>query len=184
MPTRVPEASAARPLPVLLLADISGSMSVDGKIGALNDAVIEMLAAFAEEDDSRAEIHVAVITFGAGGARLHQPLAPASSVTWSRMAAAGNTPMGAAFALATAMIEDRSQIPSRAYRPTLILVSDGQPNDDWQSPPPRLLSLERAVKAARFALGSGDDVDIDMLRRSLARPDGRVFQVHEARDIK
>lgn len=176
--------SAARPLPVLLLADISGSMSADGKIDALNDAITEMLATFAEEDDSRAEIHVLVITFGASGAKVHQPLAPASSITWSRMAAAGNTPMGEAFTLATATIEDRSQIPSRAYRPTLILVSDGQPNDEWQAPLQRLLSLDRAAKAARFALGIGDDVDTEMLRRFIARPDGRVFQVHEARDIK
>src|SRR5437763_1821259 len=42
---------SARPLPVVLLADVSGSMSADGKIDALNAAVAEMLAAFAEEED-------------------------------------------------------------------------------------------------------------------------------------
>ncbi len=36
-------ASSARPLPVLLLADVSGSISTNGKIDALNDAVQEML---------------------------------------------------------------------------------------------------------------------------------------------
>src|SRR5689334_8726549 len=68
--------SSARPLPVILMADVSGSMSADGKIDALNAAVAEMLAAFAEEDDGRAEIHVAVVTFG-GEASLHTPLQPA-----------------------------------------------------------------------------------------------------------
>ena len=34
--------SSARPLPVILLADVSGSMAVDGKIDALNGAVAEM----------------------------------------------------------------------------------------------------------------------------------------------
>jgi len=29
-------AKTARPLPVIILADISGSMEVDGKIGAMN----------------------------------------------------------------------------------------------------------------------------------------------------
>ena len=67
----------ARPLPVILLADVSGSMAANGKIQALNDAVAEMIATFAEEDDSRAEIHVAVITFGLDGARLYKPLQPA-----------------------------------------------------------------------------------------------------------
>src|SRR5687767_7155937 len=70
-------ASTARPLPVLLLADVSGSMSVNGKIDALNDAVEEMIETFGGEDDSRAEIHVAVITFGNGVAKLHRALTPA-----------------------------------------------------------------------------------------------------------
>ncbi|NCC35980.1 MAG: tellurite resistance protein TerY, partial [Chloroflexia bacterium] len=68
--------SAARPLPVILLADVSGSMAADGKIDALNVAVTEMIAAFAQEDSAQAEIHVAVIAFGAE-ARMHQGLAAA-----------------------------------------------------------------------------------------------------------
>ncbi len=36
-------AATARPLPVIILADISGSMSVDGKIDALNAALKDML---------------------------------------------------------------------------------------------------------------------------------------------
>ena len=59
--------SSARPLPVIVLADISGSMLEHGKIQSLNLAVREMLEAFRDEDDLRAEIHVAVITFGKGG---------------------------------------------------------------------------------------------------------------------
>jgi uncharacterized protein YegL len=174
----------ARPLPVLLLADVSGSMSANGKIDALNDAVQEMLESFGGEDDSRAEIHVAVITFGKDSAKVHQPLAPASEVRWTRMAADGKTPMGAAFDAATGMIEDRAQIPSRAYRPTIILVSDGQPTDAWQAPLKRLLGSERASKSARFAMGIGDDADEAMLSEFLATPDARVFRAHEARQIK
>lgn len=177
-------ASTARPLPVFLLADVSGSMSTNGKIDALNDAVQEMFESFGGEDDSRAEIHVAVVTFGQGGAKLHQPLTPASKVQWAQMAAAGNTPMGAALDLATGLIEDRAQVPSRAYRPTLILVSDGQPTDEWQSPLKRLLESERASKAARFAMAIGDDADTAMLASFLATPDARVYRAHEARQIK
>ena len=84
----------ARPLPVIVLADVSGSMSVDGKIDALNNAVSEMISSFAVEDDNRAEIHVSVVTFGLDGARIHKELKPASSVTWDPMKANGKTPMG------------------------------------------------------------------------------------------
>lgn len=174
----------ARPLPVLLLADVSGSMSTNGKIEALNDAVQEMLESFGAEDDTRAEIHVSVITFGKEGAKVHQSLTPASKVQWVRMTAAGGTPMGAAFDVATGMIEDRGQIPSRAYRPTIVLVSDGQPTDEWQAPLKRLFESQRASKAGRFAMGIGDDADAAMLGAFLATPEARVYRAHEARQIK
>lgn len=176
--------SSARPLPVIVLADVSGSMSANGKIEALNDAVSEMIATFAEEDDSRAEIHVSVIAFGRGGATVHKPLRPAADTQWESMEASGRTPMGEAFDLARAMIEDRETIPSRAYRPTLVLVSDGVPTDDWRGPLEALLGSERASKATRFAMGIGADADNETLTAFLASDEARVFEAHEAREIK
>jgi len=176
--------ATARPLPVIVLADVSGSMSANGKIDALNDAIQSMIESFATEDHSRAEIHVAVIVFGKGDARLHQSLLPATQINWERVGAAGNTPMGAAFDLVVKMVEDHEQIPSRAYRPTVVLVSDGQPTDEWREPLRRLLASDRASKASRFVLGIGDDADPAMLAEFLADPSARVYSAHEARQIK
>ena len=176
--------TTARPLPVILLADVSGSMATNGKIDALNDAIQSMIESFAAEDHSRAEIHVSVIAFGKGGARLHQPLLPAAQIKWDRVTAAGNTPMGAAFDLVVKMVEDHDQIPSRAYRPTVVLVSDGQPTDEWREPLQRMLASDRAAKASRFVLGIGDDADPAMLAEFLADPAARVYSAHEARQIK
>ena len=176
--------SSARPLPVIVLADVSGSMGANGKIAALNVAVAEMISTFAEEDDCRAEIHVAVITFGADGAKLYHPLTPANETSWVPMAAAGRTPMGAAFALVQQMLEDKVIVPSRAYRPTIVLVSDGVPTDAWQGPLQSLLSSERASKAMRFAMGIGADTDSKTLTEFIGNEGGRVFEAHEAREIK
>ena len=176
--------ASARPLPVIVLADVSGSMSANGKIDALNEAVSEMIATFAEEDDTRAEVHVSVIAFGGGGASIHKPLRPARDTQWEPMSASGRTPMGEAFDFARVMVEDRETVPSRAYRPTLVLVSDGVPTDDWRTPLATLLKSERASKATRFAMGVGADADRETLTAFLANDDGRVFEAHEARDIK
>ncbi|MFO8079041.1 MAG: VWA domain-containing protein [Armatimonadota bacterium] len=176
--------SRARSLPVIILADVSGSMATNGKIDALNDSVAGMLAAFAEEDDARAEIRVCVVTFGGNTAKLHKPLAPATDTTWEPMTANGRTPMGEAFTLARQMVEDRETISGRDYSPVLVLVSDGLPNDDWQAPLDALLASERASKAARFALAIGEDADVGILAKFLADDEGRVFQAHEAREIK
>lgn len=176
--------TTARPLPVILLADVSGSMATNGKIDALNEAIHSMIESFATEDHSRAEIHVSVIAFGKGSAWVHQVLLPAAQITWNRVTAAGGTPMGAAFELVEKMIEDHDQIPSRAYRPTVVLVSDGQPTDEWREPLQHMLASDRAAKASRFALAIGDDADPAMLSEFLADPSARVYAAHEARQIK
>lgn len=176
--------ASARPLPVIVLADVSGSMATKGKITALNDAIAEMIATFAEEDDSRAEIHVSVVTFGGSAANVHKTLAPAEKVSWEAMSANGRTPMGQAFTLVKEMIEDKVVIPSRAYRPTIVLVSDGVPTDDWEKPLKDLLASERASKSMRLAMAIGEDADKKTLVAFLDNPEGRVFEAHEAREIK
>ena len=90
--------AAAKRMPVIILADISGSMSVDGKIETLNRAIAEMIASFAQEEDVRAKIHVAVVTFGKGGAKIHLPLQVVSQTQWTDMEAVGSqTQAGSAF---------------------------------------------------------------------------------------
>ena len=176
-------AAAARPLPVILLADVSGSMAAEGKIAALNQSVREMLSAFSSSDDLRAEIHVAIITFG-GEARVHTPLQPASAVKWTDMAPDGGTPMGQAMTLAADLVEDRDKIPGRAYRPTVVLISDGQPTDSWEAGLDRIAKQGRAQKADRMALAIGGDADIEMMRRFLADEKKQVFVAADARRIK
>lgn len=179
--------AVARPLPVIILADVSGSMSENGKIGVLNKSIKEMILSFSEAASSRVEIQVAVITFGGESAKLHQDLISANQCIWTDMVANGRTPMGSAFRLVAELIENKEKIPSRAYTPAIILVSDCKPTTeavDWHDALNSLLKSERASKAARYALAIGDDADIEMGKAFLADPSGKVFQAHEASDIQ
>lgn len=174
----------ARVLPVILMTDISGSMSVDGKIDSLNSAVNEMIPSLAAESDSRVEINVAMVTFGGDQAILHQNLTPAKNVTWIPLRAAGRTPLGAALRLVKDILEDASTIKSSAYRPALILISDGIPTDEWEEPLLQLLASKRASKADRFAMAIGDDADVNVLRRFVGPEGAEVFKAHEASRIR
>lgn len=177
--------SEARPLPVILLLDSSGSMEGD-KISILNAAVREMLQSFASEDDISAAIHVGVIQFGKA-VGWHQPLLPAEDVIdqWRDLAAIGKTPLGQALTLLRDSLEDRNIVSSRAYRPTIVLVSDGKPTDDWGGPMAELLASPRASKAARFAMGIGADADSVVLSQFIDTASGtRVFEAHEASRIQ
>ena len=177
--------SEARPLPVILLLDSSGSMEGD-KINILNAAVREMLQSFANEDDISAAINVGVIQFGRT-VGWHQPLLPVEDVIdqWSDLTASGKTPLGQALTLLRDSIEDRNIVSSRAYRPTIVLVSDGKPTDDWGGPMAELLASPRASKAARFAMGIGADADSVILSQFIDTASGlRVFEAHEAGRIQ
>ncbi|WP_198347943.1 VWA domain-containing protein [Plantactinospora sp. KBS50] len=183
-PARV-MAQRPRPLPVLILADVSGSMADDGKIGVLNQAVATMIRAFAAEDSLRGELWAGVVTFGGRGATLHHPLAPASEVRWQDMSAAGRTPLGAALDVVTDLLADDAFVPRRAFRPTLVLVSDGIPTDQWQQPLVRLLASERGAKALRLAVGVGQEMDgeafavLDAFIDNPLIKVGRADEVHE-----
>lgn len=173
-----------RPLPVIVLADVSGSMAEDGKIDALNVALQQMVASFAKESRLRAEIQVGLVTFGHGGATEHTPLVAATAIQRVEpLSASGATPMGAAFTLAQRLMEDKERIPSRAYRPVLVLVSDGAPTDDWERPLQALRDSDRGSKATRFAMAIGADADQEMLKQFVNDREAPVFAAHEARDI-
>lgn len=174
----------ARPLPVIILADTSGSMCADNNIGILNIAIREMIDALSNEGSLRAEVYIAVITFGKGGAHAHLPFNKASGVSWNDLEANGTTPMGKAFMMAQALIENKEIISSRSYTPTIVLLSDGKPTDDYEEPLHNLLSSPRATKAFRMAMSIGANDDQEVLEEFLGDSDLPVFQANEARQIQ
>jgi uncharacterized protein YegL len=174
----------ARPLPVIILADISGSMHADNKIGILNTAIREMIDSLSSEGSLRAEVYIAVITFGDDGAHAHLPFDKASDISWNNLEANGRTPMGEAFTMAQALIENKEIISSRSYAPTMVLLSDGIPTDDYKQPLQNLLSSPRAAKAIRMAMSIGANDDQGVLKEFLGDSNLEVFQANEARQIQ
>jgi uncharacterized protein YegL len=126
----------------------------NGKIATLNSAVNEMLESFKNLDSVNAAISVAIITFG-GNASVYQPLTPVSEIGTVNMIANGMTPMGGAVSLAKELVENKELITSRTYRPTIVLVSDGEPNDRWEAPIESFKNDGRSSKCYRMAMGIG-----------------------------
>lgn len=176
-------AKSARPIPVIILADTSGSMSLDGKIDAMNQAIRGMITSFAGESRLNAEIHLSVITFG-GKAETHLALTPAHQISnFEDFSAVGGTPMGEALQMAKDLIEDKEIIPSRAYRPVIILVSDGHPTDDWQSQFNAFCNSDRAQKATRMAMAIGNDADESMMKDFTNDLEAPLFRANNSQDI-
>lgn len=171
----------ARPIPVILLLDGSGSMFGE-KITELNNAVAAMINTFKGENAREVEIQVAVITFG-GGAQLALPLTPAKDISSPHLEANGNTPMGAALSMAKEMIEDKTIIPSKGYRPTVVLISDGAPNDSWEQPMNAFITSGRTAKCDRMAMAIGTTQEDPVLNKFLQGTENKVFLAKDAADI-
>lgn len=174
-------APAAKPLPVVLLLDVSGSMH-GSKIENLNEAVKDMLGTFCDTENNETEIHVAIITFGAE-VKLHQALTSSSNIAWRDLSASGGTPLGTALKMAKAMIEDKSVVPSRAYRPTLVLVSDGRPTDDWKQPLEDFTKDGRSSKCDRMAMAIGADADREVLGKFVEGTKNPLFSAKNAKEL-
>ncbi|MGO2734513.1 vWA domain-containing protein [Psychrobacter sp.] len=172
----------AKPLPVVLLLDVSTSMSGD-KIKQLNVAVKEMISDFAAAEKNEIEILVSIITFGAK-VLLHTPYTSAKDIEWQDLQVSGATPMGTAFSMAKAMIEDKETTPSPVYRPTIVLVSDGEPNDPWEQPLRALVNEGRSQNCDRMAMAIGSDVSNSVLTQFVSGTENKVFTAQDASQIQ
>lgn len=201
-------ASKSKPLPVMLVLDVSGSMNevVDGtfkrtgqiveedgqtwevveggvtRLQVLNEAAKDMIAALAKEEQLKHEFLLSVITFGET-VQLHIAPTKASSVSWEDLVAAGETPLGEALATAKRLIEDKETTPSRAYRPVVVLVSDGRPTDQWEESLASFVETGRSTKCDRMAMAIGSGADEEMLQRFIAGTQNRVCHAADAQQI-
>jgi len=172
---------ASRPLHFFWICDCSGSMQADGKIQALNNAIKEALPHMqaAAEENPNAQVFVRAVKF-ADGAQWHvaQPT-PVADFRWTDLQAGGMTDMGRAIRL----VAEQLRIPpmsDRALPPILVLVSDGQPTDDFSNATRELLDLPWGKRAVRIAVGIGEDADHDALRVFVANPEIPVLQANSA----
>lgn len=170
---------ATRPLHFIWIADCSGSMSSDGKIQALNNAIREAIPhmqAVANENPN-AEVLVRAIKFGNGAQwHLSQPT-PVVDFKWADLTADGVTDMGKALA----MVTEQLKIPpmtERALPPILVLVSDGQPTDDFTGGFKALLEQPWGKKAVRVAIAIGEDADLEVLQKFIDHPELKPLQAN------
>jgi len=163
-----------RALPVFILLDVSGSMSGE-KIETVNVALKEMINSFKKIENPKGIIELCLVTFGGNQVNVIKPLSKINDQDTYTLTASGNTPMGMAFEKVAEMIEDKNVVSSRAYTPTIVLISDGNPTDFnpsgksveeimmWESLG-KIHSGTRSSKATKLAMGIGSDVDINILK--------------------
>jgi len=165
-------------IPVVLLLDTSYSMSGDN-IDTLNKAVELMINSFKKAETMETFIKLSVITFGNNGVKLHTSLEEVSKIEYKPLEVGGSTPMGTALKMAKAMIEDKSIFKGRDYKPTVVLLSDGDPNDDWRDPLYDFINIGRSSKCDRMAIAIGS-ADQSVLNKFIDGCENPLFYAEDA----
>jgi len=170
---------ATRPLHFIWIADCSGSMGVDGKIQALNTAIREAIPHMQKvaEENPNAEVLVRAIKFSSGAQwHISQPT-PVEDFKWTDLSIEGVTDMGKALT----MLADQLKIPpmtERALPPVLVLISDGQPTDDFNGGLRTLMDQPWGKKAVRIAIAIGEDADHEVLQKFIGHPELKPLQAN------
>jgi len=162
---------------LIFLLDTSGSMN--GPEGAkpprpideLNDAMKEWAAHLNSSQDLRYRAELAVISFGAGGVRVHKAadgstFSPAATFIPPDLYAGGVTPMFEAIRTAIDLSERRKgeldDLGIQRFRPLIFMVTDAVPTDDsgyqllkddLQGMAAQITALQEKRKLAFFAVG-------------------------------
>jgi uncharacterized protein YegL len=173
-------AMANRPLHFFWVLDCSSSMA-GAKIQQLNFAIRECIPAMQEEarQNPECQMLVRVLTFSSG-ARWHvgQPT-PIADFKWADVQADGVTDMGRGMELLSEALSIEA-MGERALPPVLVLITDGQPTDNFAGGLKKLMDNNWAKKAVRIGIAMGEDADLDVLEKFIAHPEFKPLRADNA----
>ena len=176
-----------RTMTLFFLIDTSGSME-GNKIGAVNDAVVNVLPMLNDisETNPDAEIKVAALEFSSGVNWLYDEPKLAKDFIWQDVSAGGLTSLGGACAELAAKLSRNGgfmQSASGSFAPAIILLSDGGPTDNYEVGLAKLQVNNWFKSAIKIAIAIGDDADKDVLKQFTGNSEA-VITVHNIDALK
>lgn len=154
---------ATRPIHFFWVVDCSGSMYGE-KIGIVNNTIQECIPEMRNSADNNpnAQLLIRALQFSSGASWITTSPVPVENYSWEDMDANGLTELGKAFDLLAAQLSI-PPMPSRALPPVIVLLSDGQPTDDYKKSLDKLKGMPWFRKAVKIAISIGQDADDDVL---------------------
>ena len=165
------EALASRTMALFYLFDKSGSMS-GTKIGQVNYAMKDIpdIIIDVAEGASNANIVVSALAFSNDVDWITpKPQTPEEfKNSWVDIKAEGLTSLGAALEALNEKMSRKEFLgdnPMGYLAPGIILLSDGEPTDDWEKPLEKLKQNNWFKAAIKVAFAIGDDANRDVLAK-------------------
>lgn len=156
----IPRVISEMHIALVLLLDVSGSMSINDAIAKLNEGIKLFKEQTMNNPDldefALACIDVAIVTFGSH-VNVLQDFLPIEEMIIPTLTAEGSTPMGAAINTALDMITDQKnrykELGTPYYRPWIFCITDGKPNDSYLEAAQRLKDAEANGGVISYCVG-------------------------------
>ncbi len=181
------ESVPRRTMVLFFLVDTSGSMDGE-KIGSVNVAVQEVLPYISEisAENADAQIKVACLEFSSGTEWMYPTPIEVENFQWRDLEAGGLTSMGEAFTELNAKLSATHGFMNEAagsFAPAIIILSDGEPTDDYKRGIEKLKNNNWFKAAIKVAIAVGDDANQDCLAEFTTNKEA-VLTVHNKEQLK
>lgn len=154
-------ASVKKVMPLIFIIDKSGSMSGE-RIAAVNKSMHDILPMLNEisVENNDAQIKIGIMEFDHSPNWITPSLIEPSSFSWVDIATEGGlTALGAACNSLNEKLSRNAILndPEGYNKPVIILLSDGEPTDEWNHPVEKLKQNKWFNLSQKFAIAIGHD---------------------------
>lgn len=176
-----------RVMVLFFLVDTSKSME-GSKISAVNTAAREVIPVISEisSKNADAQIKIAVMDFATGTEWVYPQPVEIEKFEWQDLEAGGLTSLGEACTELAAKLSVQAymQEATGSFAPVIILMSDGEPTDDYKRGLEKLKGNPWFKKATKIAIAIGDNAENqDVLAEFVGNKGESVFTVHNKEQL-
>ena len=177
---------ARRTMVLFFVVDTSGSMAGD-KIGSVNDAIRETVPDLRDLSDGNpdASIKIAALQFDTDAHWLYPQPVESSDFHWTDLQIGGLTSLGLALDKLNEKLSKSQFLQEAAgsFAPVIILLSDGEPTDDYKRGLDNIKKNNWFKHSVKIAIAIGNDADKNVLTEFTGNSEA-VIEVHNRSALK
>lgn len=171
-------------IPVCLVLDTSYSMNSRGRNGKsaieeLNEGVKSFFNQIKSDEVAKASLELSVIGCGGTEGEILLDFNSIEHQSVPNLLASGLTPMGSSLEKALKILKERKNIYKEMgisyYQPWLIMMTDGEPTDDYRNVVKELKTDVQNNNLTMFSIGVGNNVNKEKLK--FISPTNEIFNL-------
>jgi uncharacterized protein YegL len=176
---------------LFFVVDTSGSMA-GSKMGSVNEAIHDVLPEMKEisANNADAQIKIAALQFSSGSQWLYDKPMDAENFRWNDLQAGGVTDLGEACKQLNQKLTRKeggfmNELAGSAtfFPPVIILLSDGDPTDNWNKELDNLKGNNWFKNSLKIAIAIGSDANQDVLKEFTGHSE-LVLTAHDPETLK